>query len=273
MRDAYARLAAALPRLRVRELGAGERGPQGAGWVTAAELAAGGSALDAFLSWLDRQMMQDHGRRVRPDVVATLALHRYAWPTCLLISVPWFLCRRVPRLRLSQVWYQAALGRLAVRTGTFACLPGDPAALLPGARVVPDEEALRAEVRESVAEHLAPLFEAFGPRMRRGNRARWGMATDEITEGLWHVGRLLGAHEEQRAVRELKLLLPGTTAPYTASGAGFRALSCPDGQALATRDRASCCGFYTVRPKEACTTCPRTSDADRVARLSGHPGH
>ena len=50
--------------------------------------------------------------------------------------------------------------------------------------------------------------------MRRGQRALWGMATDEIVEGLWYVGHLLG--EEQRAMDELELLLPGSTAPYAA---------------------------------------------------------
>ncbi len=271
MADAYARLAAVFPDLRVSELGADEPAPTGEGWVTADQLAAGGSALDAFLAWDDAQVLRDHGRRARPDVVATFALHRYAWPACLLITVPWFLHRRVPRYPVQHVSYQRTLGRMAVRTGTFACLPGDPAATLPGARVVADDQALRAEVRDAVAEHLAPVLAAFGPRMRRRSRALWGMATDEIAEGLWYVGHLLGEDEEQRAKRELGLLLPGGTAPYPTSAA-FRTLSAPDGQELATRDRASCCLYYTLRPEDTCVTCPRTCDADRIARLSGHRG-
>lgn len=91
------------------------------------------------------------------------------------------------------------------------------------------------------------------------------MATDEIVEGLWYVAHLLG--EESRGVAELELLLPGATAPY-AGGAGFRELAGPQGRPLPTRDRASCCLFYTVRPGDTCVTCPRTCDADRVARLS-----
>jgi hypothetical protein len=203
-------------------------------------------------------------------VVATFALHRYAWPACLLITLPWFLSRRVPRLPVSAVAYQRAEGRMAVRTGTFACLPGDPAAALPTARVVPDEEALRTEVRAAVAEHLAPLLTAFGPRMRRRGHALWGMVTDEITEGLWYVGHLLG--EEQRALAELGRLLPGGTAPY-ASGAAFRALTGADGRTLTTRNRASCCLFYTVRPEDTCVTCPRTCETDRIARLTAPAGH
>ncbi|GAA4895476.1 (2Fe-2S)-binding protein [Streptomyces coeruleoprunus] len=284
--ESYARLAEVFPGLRIRELGEGEPTPRGGGWVGADELAAGGPALDAFLAWDSAQVLRDHGKRARPDVIASFGLHRYAWPACLLVTVPWFLDRRVPRVPVGDVSFQRALGRMAVRVREFACLPGDPAAVLPGARVVPDEEALRAEVRAAVAEHIEPVLEGFGPRMRRGRRALWGMATDEIVEGLWYVAQLMD--EEARAMHELELLLPGSgrttgssvsgqdsdsdsgpvpVKPYVGS-AGFRELTAPDGRALPTRDRASCCFFYTLSPEDTCVTCPRTCDADRVRKLS-----
>ncbi|WP_329414899.1 (2Fe-2S)-binding protein [Streptomyces sp. NBC_00704] len=268
--EAYARLTRALPSLTVRELADTEPFPRGGGWVTAAALAEGGAALETFLAWDDAQVVRDHGRRARPDVVAGFGLHRYAWPACLLITVPWFLHRRVPRLLVTDVSYDRSGGgmRMAVRPpSSFACLPGDPAARTPGARVVPDEEALRAEVRAAVAEHHEPLLAAFGPRARRRGRALWGMVTDEIVEGLWYVGGLFGDDEGERARRELELLLPGATRPYVGSAA-FRELTGPGGESLPTRDRASCCMFYTVRPEDTCASCPRTCDADRVARLT-----
>ncbi|MFF4760099.1 (2Fe-2S)-binding protein [Streptomyces sp. NPDC001292] len=263
--DAYARLTEVLPGLTVTEPSPGEPIPDGDGWTSAASLAAGGSGLDAFLAWDDAQVLRDYGTRARPDVVASFGLHRYAWPACLLFTAPWFLHRRVPRLPVTRVSYDRTAGRMAVRPAAFACLPGDPAATLPGARVVRDEEALRAELRSAVAEHLEPVLAGFGPRMRRRGRALWGMATDEIVEGLWYVAHLLG--EQQRAVRELELLLPGATRPYVGSAA-FRELTGPDGESLPTRDRASCCMFYTVRPEDPCVTCPRTRDADRIAKLT-----
>ncbi|MEV7525329.1 (2Fe-2S)-binding protein [Streptomyces sp. NPDC091371] len=265
--DAYARLTEAYGGLGVIERPAHEPVPRGAGWVGADELAAGGAALDAFLAWDEAQVLRDYGHKARPDVVAGFGLHRYAWPLCLLITLPWFLHRRVPRLRADMVAFHRTLGRMSVRVETFVCLPGDPAAALPGARVVPDEEALRAEVRAAVAEHLGPVLEGFGPRMRRGRRALWGMVTDEVVESLWYVASLPGIGEEQRAVAELEALLPGATAPYTGT-AGFRTLSGPAGEELATRDRAGCCFFYTIRPDDTCVTCPRTCDTDRIARLT-----
>ncbi|MFE5624599.1 (2Fe-2S)-binding protein [Streptomyces virginiae] len=263
--DAYARLADVYGGLRVVERAAHEPSPRGAGWVGADELAVGGPALDAFLAWDNAQVLRDYGTQARPDVVASFGLHRYAWPACLLITLPWFLDRRVPRLPVSEVAFHRTLGRMTVHVESFACLPDDPAAALPGARVMPDEEALRAEVRAAVAQHLGPVLEGFAPRMRRGRRALWGMATDEVVESLWYVGHLLG--EERRTMAELEALLPGSTAPYT-GGAGFRTLSGPDGRELPTRDRASCCFFYTIRPEDTCVTCPRTCDADRVTRLT-----
>ncbi|MEV6957947.1 (2Fe-2S)-binding protein [Streptomyces sp. NPDC051207] len=267
--DAYTRLTEAFPGLAITEEPASAPLPTGDGWFRAADLSTDPAALDAFLARDDAQILRDYGRRARPDVVAGFGLHRYAWPACLLITAPWFLSRRVPRYPVTHVSYDRtapglSVGRMAVRPTDFACLPGDPAAALPGARVVPDEEALRAEVRGAIAEHLEPVLAAFGPRMRRRGRALWGMATDEIVEGLWYVAHLFG--EERRAMRELELLLPGATKPY-AGAAGFRELTGPDGESLPTRDRASCCMFYTVRPEDTCVTCPRTCDADRVTKL------
>lgn len=264
---AYARLTAVLPEFVVTELTPGQAAPSGGGWVSAEGLAAAGPELDAFLAWDEEQIRGDHGHPARPDVVASFGLHRYAWPACLLFTVPWFLDRRVPRFPVRQVSHRRAEGHWAVRVGTFACLPDDPAAAWPGARVVADEEALRAELRAAVAEHIEPVLQGFGPRMRRRGRALWGMATDEIVESLWYAAGLLG--EGERARRELASLLPGATRPYPGS-AGFRELEGPGGELLPTRDRISCCLSYTLRPGDpemVCDTCPRVCDGDRVARL------
>ncbi|MFF2010925.1 (2Fe-2S)-binding protein [Streptomyces sp. NPDC058195] len=266
--DAYARLAEVFPGLRAQVLAEGEITPGETGWVGAAELAGGGAALDAFLAWDHGQMVRDYGREPRPDVVASFGLHRYAWPACLLVTVPWFLHRRVPRVPVADVSFHRARGRMTLRVREFACLPDDPAALLPGARVVADEAALRAEVLAAVAEHIGPVLDGFGPRMRRGRRALWGMATDEIIEGLWYVAQLLG--EERRAMSELEALLPGPAKPFVGT-AGFRELTGPGGRPLPTRDRVSCCLFYTLRPEDTCVTCPRTCDADRVRKLTPAP--
>ncbi|MDX2696620.1 (2Fe-2S)-binding protein [Streptomyces ipomoeae] len=267
MSAAYARLTEVLPVMSVTELSLTDPLPEGEGWVTAAGLAAADAELDGFLAWDEAQILRDHGQKGRPDVVATFGLHRYAWYACLLFTVPWFLERRVPRFPAEHVAFHREESRLVVRGETFSCLPGDPAAGAPGARTVPDEEALRAEVRAAFAEHIEPVLGGFGPRMRRRGRALWGMATDEVVEGIWYIAELLGTDEQERCRRELELLLPGATRPYVGS-AGFRELTGPNGESLSTRDRASCCMFYTLEPEDTCVTCPRTCEAERIARLT-----
>ncbi|MDV9176453.1 (2Fe-2S)-binding protein [Streptomyces sp. W16] len=267
--DAYARLTEVIPGLAITELAPRQPLPTGGGWASAAALAEGGAGLESFLAWDDAQVLRDHGQQGRPDVIASFGLHRYAWPVCLLFTVPWFLHRRVPRLPVTHISYDRTaagldMGHLVVRTDSFACLPGDPAAGLPGARVVAGEEALRAEVRAAVAEHMEPVLAGFGPRMRRRGRALWGMATDEIVESLWYVADLFG--EQPRAVRELEALLPGATKPYVGTAA-FRELTGPDGESLPTRDRVSCCMYYTLDAMDTCPTCPRTCEAERVTKL------
>jgi hypothetical protein len=269
----YSRLSAVYPDLRI------SAGPPrgGTGWTTAEELAGGGRALAAFVARDTARLTRDHGRPPRPDVAATLALHRYLWPACLLFTVPWFLHRRVPRLPVGDVSFHRSTGRMTVRTRAFSCLPDDPAARLPGASAVRSRGALREELRAALAEHAGPVLESFGPLLRRGPHALWGMVTDEITEGLWYVGRLLG--QEERAVAELAALLPGGTAPY-AGAADFRPGTRIDGPPHGTADgssvdapsggtsrkRLTCCLFYTVSPTDTCATCPRTCGAQRIGR-------
>lgn len=277
---AYARLSAVYPALRISAAPPRD----GSGWTSARELVLGGPALAAFVARDTARLSRDHGRPPRPDVAATLALHRYLWPACLLFTVPWFLHRRVPQLPVADVWLDAAGGRMAVRTRRFSCLPGDPAARRPEAAVAPSPEALRAQLRAALAEHAGPVLDGFGPLLRRGPRALWGMVTDEITEGLWYVGRLLG--QEERAVADLAALLPGGTAPF-AGAADFRRRTEFDGPAATAscasdgaeddepsgdrvqdapcRNRLTCCLFYTVSPAGTCGNCPRSRTAHRIA--------
>ncbi|WP_269856464.1 iron-sulfur protein [Streptomyces sp. RPT161] len=250
----YARLAEVLAGLRVTE----EPPRTGDGWLGAHRLAECGSTLDEFLAGVGTGILREYGTRARPHVVASLAFHRYVWPACLLFTVPWFLHRRVPRVGLADVSFHRTADWMTVRSAALVCLPDDPAAGWPGAVTVPDAAALRGALRGAIAEHVGPLLDAFRARTRRGPHALWGMVCDEITEGLWHVARLLG--EEDRAVAELDALLPGGTPPYP-GGAGFRALS-----RRHTRDRLTCCLFYTLRPENPCVTCPRTCDAQRIER-------
>ncbi|OEJ37608.1 iron-sulfur protein [Streptomyces agglomeratus] len=238
------------------------------GWTDSARLVAESGRLDDFVDGEAARIQAAHGHTARPDVAASRALHHYLWSVCLLLSGPWHLERRVPVLRPRDVHIEPVTGDFAVVPGEFTCLPDDPAAGSPGARVVSDEEALRAELRTATADHVRPLLTALAPRLRRGPRVLWGMAGDDLISGIWYLGRMLG--DEDRSVRAATELLPGPVAPFP-GGADFRRLRDAGGLPHTTRTRLGCCLYYTIRPDDACLTCPRLCDSERLERIAA-PG-
>ncbi|MDX3456350.1 (2Fe-2S)-binding protein [Streptomyces sp. ME02-8801-2C] len=233
--------------------------------VPAAELTVSQETLDAFVGAEAARIQERYEHTARPHVAASRALHDYAWSVSLLMSGVWYLERRVPRIRPEDVRLDLATGVYKITPGSaLSCLPGDPAAALPGVTVLPHEEALRAELRSAVADHMAPLLTALGPVARRGSRALWGMVSDDLVSGIWYLGRVLG--QEDDAVRAATDLLPSAVSPYP-GGAEFRHLTDTAGHRHPTRTRAGCCLYYTIRPDEACFTCPRTCDTERLRRL------
>ncbi|MFE6780543.1 (2Fe-2S)-binding protein [Streptomyces sp. NPDC057702] len=228
------------------------------------ELAAEPALLAAFLDAEEARIAAGGDAAPRRHVVAARALHGCLWSVSLLLSGPWYLDRRVPLLGPGAVRLDLAGNRYEVTPGGFVCLPGDPAAHVPGVVTVSDEEALRTELRDGFAALVRPLLAAIGPWFRRGPRALWGMAGDDLVSGIWSLGRALG--EEERAARQAGDVLPYAVEPFPA-GADFRRLEGGSGRGHLTRTRTGCCLYYAIRPAEACGTCPRTGDAERLRRL------
>jgi hypothetical protein len=258
----YLRLIASCPALNVRVVPAEPEGR-----FLGADLTGSTEALDGFIDAEATRIREAHGHPPRRDVAASRALHDYLWSVSLLMSGAWYLERRVPRLAPSDVRVDLSTGAFEVVPGSdFACLPDDPAATVSGARVVAHEGALRAELRAAVADHVRPLLAAIGPQLRRGPRAGWGMAADDLVSGIWYLGRMLD--QEERAVQAATELLPTAIPPFP-GGADFRRLAGRDGQRYPTRTRLTCCLYYTLEAAQACLLCPRTCDAERLRRLDG----
>ncbi|MEU8914999.1 iron-sulfur protein [Streptomyces nigrescens] len=237
------------------------------GCLDGAELAESQEALDAFIDAEAARIRERHGHAPRRDVAASRALHNYLWAVSLLMSGAWYLEQRVPRIRPREVRPDLATGTFEVVPGSgFACLPDDPAVTVAGARVLAHKEALGAELRAAVADHVRPLVAAIGPQLRRGPRSLWGMVTDDLVSGIWYLGRMLD--QEDRAVQAATELLPSGIPPFP-GGADFRRLTGRYGQRHQTRTRLSCCMYYTLGTAQACLTCPRTCDAERLRRLDG----
>ncbi|RPE36450.1 (2Fe-2S)-binding protein [Kitasatospora cineracea] len=205
-----------------------ERTPaEGREWIPADRLA---SAVERLVDAEAARIRDRHGLAPRPHVAASRLLHHHLWTTSLLISGVWYLEGRVPLLPAGHLWTDTATGDFALRPGDWA--PGDGAAL-----------------RDAVAAHVGPVLAAFQPLVRRGPRALWGMATDDLLSGLWYLGRMLG--EEDRAVATATALLPAGARPWTGP-ANFRRE-----RGGWTRTRQGCCLYYAVDPANPCATCPR----------------
>ncbi|MBT2457573.1 (2Fe-2S)-binding protein [Streptomyces sp. ISL-86] len=266
----YLRLTASCEVLNVRVAGAV---PSAGTWVSGTDLTERPEALERFVDAESARIQERHGLAPRRDVAASRALHDYLWSVSLLMSGAWYLERRVPRIRPAEIRLDLATGTFEVAPGSgFACLPDDPAADgrpqsgvgRSGVRVVGHEEALRAELRAAVVDHMRPLLTAIGPAARRGPRALWGMAADDLVSGIWYLGRVLG--QEERAVGAATELLPTAIAPFP-GGANFRRLAGREGRRYPTRTRLGCCLYYALDAARACGTCPRTCDAERLRRL------
>ncbi|MGA5195686.1 (2Fe-2S)-binding protein [Streptomyces exfoliatus] len=265
--DTYLRVAAVCDALDARVLihGDGMDGPA-AHVLDGAELTEAHGALDSFVDASTARIAARHGHTPRRDVAASRALHDYLWSVSLLMSGAWYLDRRVPRVLPGDIRLNVTTGAIGIVPGQdFACLSTDPAAGGAGALVVAHEEALRAELRAAVADFVRPLLAAIGPIARRGPRALWGMVADDLISGIWYLGRALD--QEERSVRAATELLPTEIPPFS-GGAGFRRLTGRGGRRYPTRTRLGCCLYYTLAPEgQACLTCPRTCDAERLRRL------
>ncbi|WP_354643206.1 (2Fe-2S)-binding protein [Kitasatospora camelliae] len=215
----------------------------GPSWVRSDQLAL---HVEELIAGEAARILAEHGTRPRPHVIASRVLHHYLWSACLLVSGPWYLTGQVPDLRSADLWTDPATGRTALR---------------PGASRAGDER----DVRDTVAAHVGPVLAAFQPYVKRGPRALWGMAADDLVSGIWYLGRMLD--QEDRAVAAAGAVLPGDTAPFPGAAA-FRRLTAPDGRTHWTRTRLGCCLYYAVKPDaDACITCPRTPDPTRLTRL------
>ncbi len=183
---------------------------------------------------------------VRRPVAALWALHRHLLVTALMLTGPYLIHRRIPRIAPGGIALDPAGITARVAAGDGAGAP-----------------ATAAHLRSALVGHCAPLLAAYRSPTRAGERSLWGAATDQIAGGLWHLGRTLD--REQEATSIATLLLPGDTPPFVGAAA-FRPAAPVDGVAsqpprapgsAMTRTRVRCCLLYTASPDDTCATCPR----------------
>lgn len=212
--------------------------------------------------------------RSHPMAATAYVLGWYADIAATVGALCFLLDRRVPHLGREAVAFRRHAEEhypdaVAVLTSSFWCLPDDPAANHPDATVVPDEEALAAVLRGQVRAHADDFLADYRPGAKLPRRNLLGAFFDGLDGGFWLYDSPLPTPQDE-FVAAARSVLPGSTTEF-AEASRFRTVVDGKGRQHLTRCRVSCCYYYKVSATgEACTTCPRTDDAERLERLSVH---
>jgi hypothetical protein len=204
----------------------------------------------------------------------------YSWYVPLAAVTAYLAAKRVPDMAADNLalrfrtftWYEGAESgeaqRLDVRflSGRFACLPDDPAASHPDARVLPNADALRAHLRTTLEAHLTPLIEEVHARTKLSRHAGWLLVADSCAALFLHSGQALGAEAYARAEGMAFVQAPGS--PMNNDKTAYISLQYLD-HCDTFRARGGCCRYYTVSEtgQDYCTTCVLRQPEDRDQRL------
>ena len=240
-----------------------------AGWVDCADVDA--TAIADWEARVDPQVLQRYGQ-THPMTVSGFVLDWYASLPGVVGGACFRQARRVPRLdRASLAFrchpeeqYPEAVALLDPR---FWCLPDDPDASHPDADVVASEAALAAVLRCAVRAHADDFLAGYAGGAKLARRHLLGAFFDGLDTGVWY-----GGSAEVPAAPEVlqlgALVLPGSTSEFADPSTVYR-LTDARGREHLSRRRVGCCYYYKVSENgEACATCPRVNDAERVERYA-----
>jgi hypothetical protein len=227
-------------------------------------------ALGEWEALMTAQHLEHYGRS-HPSASAGYVLGWYAGVASHLGALFFLLDGRVPRLgrqalafrRHPQLHHPDAI---ALLEGQFWCLPTDPAADHPDATVLADQQALANQLRIEVRSHADEFLATYRSGSRLPRRSLLGAFFDGLDGGFWIEDEALASRRDILAAA--KLVLPGRSDQFEDATTSRTVLDA-SGREHLTRSRVSCCYYYKLNEGgEACLTCPRTSDAERIRRLS-----
>lgn len=240
----------------------------GRGWIRCADLQDRGLA-----EWEEEAAARQRVEHGRSDAItaAAYALEWYGLVPGSLGGLLYRSARRVPTLSADVLWVrqhaeEGWVDGVAWTGGRFWCLPADPAAAHPDARVVDDETALAAVLRAEVRQHADAFLATYRPGARLARRDLLGTFFDGLDGAAWDYEETDPARFGPM-VEAARVVLPGRTPEFRDSSTLY-VLDRHDGAPHLTRERISCCRHYRVAADaRACFTCPRTTRAERRDRL------
>lgn len=222
-----------------------------AGWRPATEVVSG-RALEALLDTAQRRW------RASPHAAAALAFKSYSFWLALPAVLGFAAARRMPLMRPDGVMLRWSARQpflvIGLTSVDVAVLPSDPLAgasparrRAAGIRVVPDEDALLAELRESAMdEHLAPIVEQIKARLHLGRRTLWGSLASGVAHGLSRSADVVPGSTLETANRILTALGLDDLVDLTPADRGGAGLNV---------QRRTCCLAFTLPEPTICSGC------------------
>jgi ferric iron reductase protein FhuF len=193
-----------------------------------------------------------------------LVLDWYLAAVVLPAVAVFHLDRRVLDPSPERLWLFSAVpgspvAATAVTSTDFSCLPDDPAAREPAARVVADLPALATLLRTHLVDHARRALQVYAPTTRIGRRGLWAAVTDAIDVAFLTGGWI--SQDIPRAASDAHLMLGHT--PPLVGGSTLHQIVDERGRSHWTRRRYSCCYLYRVPRTAPCVTCPRVAEWER----------
>ena len=217
------------------------------GWVPATYLVSG-LFLDDLLDTARRRW------HAAPHAAAALAWKCYAYWLSLPAVLGYATVRRVPLVRPESVLVRWSADQPFVRIGLgsvdVAVLPNDPILLTSrrrGIRVVPDEDALLAQLRTAIMdEHLSLILDHLRTRLHLGRRTLWGSLASGVAHGLSRAADVIPGPTLDTATQVLDALGVGDLVE----------LDPRQGGGLTVQRRTCCLAFTLPEPhRKVCAGC------------------
>lgn len=214
------------------------------GWTPATDLTSG-SAVPALLAAAARRW------NAQPPAAAALAWKCYTYWLALPAALGYAVAGRVPlmypenvvvRFNDHQPFLTVGLRRVEV-----VVRADDPIAAyrLPGVRVVPDDDAVRAALRHSIVEeHLAPMMERVREHVHLGRRTLWGSLASGVSHGLSRASDAIPGSTVDAARSVLRALDVEDLVDLTALPYGELRVH-----------RRTCCLAFTLPTPKVCAGC------------------
>ncbi|MFT4039064.1 MAG: hypothetical protein QM692_12840 [Thermomicrobiales bacterium] len=212
-------------------------------------------------------LMPKHYGTDDPDILARFYFGSFCYMLASATVSAFAVDRRAPVLHPERL--RVALGStgrpeaLVLPDAAFWCLPDDPAAGHPDARVIADEATLRALLLDRLSEMFALMIAVTRRRARVGARALWISAAETCASTL--VDGLPPEVTQEQAQAAVQTLIGTPGVPLRAKPEVITLHAAGRPRLMLLGD--DCCTNFKIPGETYCESCPHLPREQRIASL------